>query len=209
MDPFLLYLIVVNAVTFLAFALDFFLCTRFPQLEDCAANALVLDVFPLAGGALGMIVALFVFTGQLPGRRMNKENIAWWFLAIACLIAWGLVACVALGLVRLNDPGEGLLAGWDLGRLKVLGIYLAVVNLVTAVAFVWDKHVAASGNDHAKRVPEVRLLALSLVGGSVGGLIAMRAVRHKTRKWYFVWGLPVFLLLDAALIVFAHLAGLL
>ncbi len=208
MDPFLLYLIAVNAVTFLAFALDFFLCTRFPRLEDCAANALVLDVFPLAGGALGMLVALFVFTGQLPGRRMNKGNIAWWFLAIACLIVWSLVTCVVLGLVRLDAGGEGLLAGWNLDHLKILGIYLAVVNVVTAVAFVWDKHVAASGNDHAKRVPEARLLALSLVGGSVGGLIAMRAVRHKTKKWYFVWGLPTFLLLDAALVVFAHLAGL-
>ena len=85
--------------------------------------------------------------------------------------------------------------GWNIDKLKVLGIYLAIINVVTFVTFAWDKHVAATGNDVSKRVPEAHLLALSLVGGSVGGLLAMYTVRHKTRKWYFVWGLPLFMVL--------------
>ncbi len=69
--------------------------------------------------------------------------------------------------------------GWNIDKLKVLGIYLVIINVVTFVTFAWDKHVAATGNDVSKRVPEAHLLALSLVGGSVGGLLAMYTVRPR------------------------------
>ena len=69
--------------------------------------------------------------------------------------------------------------------------------------------MAASGNDYGRRVPEAHLLGLSLFGGSIGGLIAMHAFRHKTKKWYFVWGLPAFAVLDVVLVLYFHLAGLL
>ncbi|MBR3234538.1 MAG: DUF1294 domain-containing protein [Atopobiaceae bacterium] len=99
--------------------------------------------------------------------------------------------------------------GWNIDKLKVLGIYLAIINVVTFVTFAWDKHVAATGNDVSKRVPEAHLLALSLVGGSVGGLLAMYTVRHKTRKWYFVWGLPLFMVLFIGVVLYAHMMGVL
>lgn len=103
---------------------------------------------------------------------------------------------------------DGLLSRWDAGKLEVLATYLAVLNIVTFIAFVWDKHVAKNGNDPSRRLSEARLLALCLIGGSVGGLVAMRAVRHKTAKWYFAWGLPFFIVLDAAVVVYTHLVGI-
>ena len=209
MDPFLQYLIVVNVVAFLAFAVDFLLYARHPAIDDSAANSLVMSAFPVAGGTVGALLALFLFTGLLPRRRMNKHNIAWWFTAIVCLIVWALVAAVKLGHVSLDASAGGISSGWDVGRLKVLGVYLVVVNVVAFAAFAWDKHVAASGNDHGRRVPESWLLGLCLVGGSVGGLIAMHAVRHKTRKWYFVWGLPLLIVLHVVLIACAHMGGIL
>lgn len=139
---------------------------------------------------------------------MNKNNVAWWFLAIVCLIVCGLVAAVRFGFVTLDMSIASLTTGWDLARLKVLGIYLAAISLVTFVVFAWDKHVAASGNDHNRRIPEARLLGLSLIGGAVGGLLVMHVVRHKTQKWYFIWGLPLFIVLDLAIILFAHMSGL-
>lgn len=139
---------------------------------------------------------------------MNKNNVAWWFLAIVCLIVCGLVAAVRFGLVTLDTSIAGLTMGWNLAGLKVLGIYLAAINLVTFIVFAWDKHVAASGSDHNRRIPEARLLGLSLIGGAVGGLLAMNIVRHKTQKWYFVWGLPLFVVLDLAVILYAHMCGL-
>lgn len=208
MNHFLLYLIGANVVAFLAFAIDFFLCSKNPSLDDSTVNSLVLCAFPIAGGAIGALLALFALGGRGRGHCMNKDNIAWWFLSIVCLVVWGLVTAVRLGFVSLDASVDALFAGWDMGRLKVLGLYLAVVNVVTFVAFAWDKHVAASGNDYRRRAPEARLLALSLAGGSVGGLVAMHALRHKTRKWYFVWGLPVFIVLDVVAIACAHMGGL-
>ena len=93
-------------------------------------------------------------------------------------------------------------------KLKVLGIYLAVVNVAAFVLFALDKAVAANGNDYGRRAPEAWLLGSCLIGGSVGGLIAMYAFRHKTRKWYFVAGLPLFIVLDVAVIVYAHMGGM-
>ncbi len=55
--------------------------------------------------------------------------------------------------------------------------------------------------------PSVRLRGLSIIGGSLGGLLAMYAVRHKTRKWYFVWGLPCFIVLHAVALLYAHMVG--
>lgn len=208
MSPFLIYLIAINVATFLAFAIDFQLCSRKPEIENSTANSLVMDIFPLAGGAAGMLLALFVFTGLSHGRRMNKDNVAWWFLAIVCLVVWALIAVARFGLVTLDTSPAAIFSGWKVNRLKALGIYLAVLNVLTFVAFAWDKHVAASGNDHGRRAPEARLLGLSLIGGSVGGLLAMNIVRHKTRKWYFVLGLPCFTVLGIVVVLYAHMMGL-
>lgn len=207
MDPFLLYLIAINLVTFLVFAIDYFLCVRFPALDNSKANSLILDVFPVVGGAVGMLIALFVLGGLGRGHRMNKDNIAWWFLAIICLVVWSLVATVRFGFISLDADIGSIFAGWDLGRIKALGIYLAVINVLTFIMFALDKRAAESGNDYGKRAPEARLLGLCIIGGSVGGLIAMYTVRHKTRKWYFVWGLPIFIVLDIAVVLFAHMSG--
>ena len=36
-------------------------------------------------------------------------------------------------------------------------------------------------------------------GGSPGAILGMYAFRHKTRHWYFKWGLPAILVAQAAL----------
>lgn len=208
MHPFLTYLIAINVVAFLAFVIDFVLCLWKPEIEDTVANSLVMDVFPIAGGAAGMLLALFLLTGLMGGHRMNKGNIAWWFLAILCLIIWALVTMVVLGIVRLDASLEGIISGWKIDRFKILGIYLAVINAFTFAAFAWDKHVAANGNNYSRRAPEARLLGLSFIGGSLGGLLAMHVVRHKTKKWYFVWGLPCFIVLHVVTLLYAHMVGI-
>jgi len=208
MDPFLLYLVAINVVAFLAFVVDFLLSMWKPEIDDTAANSLVMDVFPIVGGAAGMLLALFLLPKLMGRHRMNKDNIAWWFLAIPCLVIWTVIAITVFGVARPDVSPEGVVLGWKPDRLRILGIYLAVVNVFTFAAFAWDKHVAANGNDLSRRAPEARLLGLSLIGGSLGGLIAMRIVRHKTKKWYFVWGLPCFIVLHIAALLYAHMVGI-
>ena len=83
--------------------------------------------------------------------------------------------------------------GWT-----VLLVWLAVINLLTFIVYGADKRRARKGK---WRVPEKTLFLLPLLGGSVGGILGMRVFHHKTKHWYFVWGVPAILLAQLALAV--------
>ena len=80
--------------------------------------------------------------------------------------------------------------------------YLAAVNVVTFTVYGIDKSKARRG---AWRIPEKMLFLLPLLGGSVGALLGMKVFRHKTKHWYFVWGIPAILLAQLALTVWLWL----
>ncbi len=56
------------------------------------------------------------------------------------------------------------------------------------------------------RIPEATLFVVALIGGSIGTIAGMLFFRHKTRKWYFVYGLPVILLLQIAALIALYLS---
>ena len=74
--------------------------------------------------------------------------------------------------------------------MRELYIYLAVVNVIAFVLYGLDKYKAKTG---AWRIPEKTLLGIAVIGGSVGALAGMNFFRHKTRHWYFKYGLPAIL----------------
>ena len=80
--------------------------------------------------------------------------------------------------------------------------YLAAVNLVTFTVYGVDKAKARRG---AWRVPEKTLFLLPLLGGSLGALLGMKVFRHKTKHWYFVWGIPLILVAQIALAIWLYL----
>ena len=80
--------------------------------------------------------------------------------------------------------------------------YLAAVNVVTFTVYGIDKRKARRG---VWRIPEKTLFLLPLLGGSVGALLGMKVFRHKTKHWYFVWGIPAILLAQLALTVWLWL----
>ena len=84
------------------------------------------------------------------------------------------------------------------GGWTVLLVWLAVINLLTFIVYGADKRRARKGK---WRVPEKTLFLLPLLGGSIGALLGMRVFHHKTRHWYFVWGIPAILLAQLALAV--------
>lgn len=87
--------------------------------------------------------------------------------------------------------------GWG----TVLLVWLAAINLVTFAEYGIDKAKAKRG---AWRVPEKTLFLLPLLGGSLGALLGMRVFHHKTKHWYFVWGIPLILLAQIALAVWLY-----
>jgi uncharacterized membrane protein YsdA (DUF1294 family) len=195
LPPFVLYLAGINVVTFVLFAIDYAIVCHRGDEDAGLMNGAVLTLFAVAGGALGMFAALAVFTRM----HMNKDNIAWWFSSIVCMAVWLAVIGCWSGAIQF-DLGSVWSRSWP----AWLGVYLLAMNLVTAVVFAVDKRRAVRGG---RRTPEAVLLGLSLAGGALGGIVAMRLAHHKTRKWYFAYGLPVFVLLQAAAIVLARGAG--
>ena len=77
----------------------------------------------------------------------------------------------------------------------LLWAWLAVVNLVTFLAFGLDKWKARRKVQHesVRRVPEKTLFLLAVLGGSMGALLGMRVFHHKTLHRSFRFGIPAIL----------------
>ena len=82
--------------------------------------------------------------------------------------------------------------------------YILLINLVTFALYGIDKRRAKL---HRWRISEKTLLLLPVLGGSVGGILGMRTFRHKTKHWYFRYGLPVILVLQVAAAAWLLLRG--
>ena len=75
--------------------------------------------------------------------------------------------------------------------------YLIVINIVTFLVYGIDKWKAKQGS---WRISEATLLILAVIGGSIGALLGMRVLHHKTMHKKFKYGLPLILLVQIALI---------
>lgn len=73
---------------------------------------------------------------------------------------------------------------------KLLAGYLLLVNLAGFLLMGLDKRRARRG---AWRISEKALFLPAVLGGSLGAIVGMRTFRHKTRHWYFRYGLPALL----------------
>jgi len=82
-------------------------------------------------------------------------------------------------------------------------LYLAAINLITFFVYGADKRRAKIPG--VRRVPEKTLFALALLLGSAGALLGMRVFHHKTRHWYFRFGIPAILLVQSAAAAFLYL----
>ena len=83
--------------------------------------------------------------------------------------------------------------------IKFLYLYLLIINAVGFILMLADKHKARRGR---WRIPEATLMGVAALGGSVGSLIGMYTVRHKTKHIKFTLGIPVILALQLVLAFF-------
>ena len=90
-------------------------------------------------------------------------------------------------------------------------IYLAIINLIAFLLFAIDKKRAQYNGEIEKakrrrkpeaartmkqRIPEKTLFVAAAIGGSIGAMAGMWICHHKTKHWYFVYGMPLILLLQ-------------
>jgi uncharacterized membrane protein YsdA (DUF1294 family) len=82
----------------------------------------------------------------------------------------------------------------------ILIAYLIGINLIGFFIMGIDKQRARK---RAFRVPEATLFMIAIIGGSIGSIIGMHLFHHKTRHWYFLFGMPAILLLQLILVAVA------
>ena len=82
---------------------------------------------------------------------------------------------------------------------ELLSIYLLIINAIAFCLMLIDKYKARK---NLWRIPEATLISTALLGGSIGTLIGMYTVRHKTRHIKFTVGIPLILLVQIALAQF-------
>ena len=67
-------------------------------------------------------------------------------------------------------------------------IYLLIINAVGFILMLTDKYKAKK---NLWRIPEATLFLVAILGGSLGCLAGMYTVRHKTKHFQFILGMPL------------------
>lgn len=80
--------------------------------------------------------------------------------------------------------------------IVVLGTVLTM-NILGYLSMWSDKRRAIKGK---YRISEKTLFAIALLGGSLGSILGMQKFRHKTKHWYFKYGMPFILVVQIVLI---------
>lgn len=77
--------------------------------------------------------------------------------------------------------------------------YLVLMSVLGYISMYSDKKRAIQ---HKYRIPEKTLFIIALMGGSIGSILGMQQFRHKTKHWYFKYGMPSILFLQCIIILY-------
>lgn len=192
MGAFEYYLISANVVGFFLYLINMWLYSHTAEGQVDK----FLTILSILGGSLGILLAIVIFD-----RKAVKDNMMS-RVFIACVFV---IQVIMLLMVKGHHADHITLAFWTFfNQYKILLIYLGIINFVTFAAFAIDKVNAA---EHRSRIRIVTLLGLAFIGGSVGALLAMYLLRHKTRKDYFTVGVPLIMIMQVVVLFYAMNAG--
>ncbi|ESL02173.1 hypothetical protein GCWU000282_02307 [Catonella morbi ATCC 51271] len=181
------YLIAVNIIGFLMYFINFLLY----KFTSSANVDNLLTILSLAGGSLGIFVFIVLFD-----RKSVKENMMSRVFLICVLI----IQIIILLFIKGFHGEELNFAFWEFfGKYKILIVYLAIINFITFAAFAIDKIHAIEGKS---RIRILTLLGLAFMGGSVGALLGIYILRHKTKVDYFTVGIPLIMVMQGVVVFF-------
>ncbi|SHI44791.1 Uncharacterized membrane protein YsdA, DUF1294 family [Clostridium cavendishii DSM 21758] len=75
--------------------------------------------------------------------------------------------------------------------------YIIIINSYTFYLIYSDKKRA---RNKKWRIPEKKFFIFSILGGSIGTIASMKIFRHKTKHWYFKYGIPSILIFQILII---------
>lgn len=181
------YLIIINIIGFVLYLINMLL---YNYTAEGNVDKL-LTIISLAGGSLGILLAIVLFD-----RKSVKDNMMSRVFVI-CLFVIQLVVF----LFFKGAHGEKItFAFWEFfAKHKILIIYGVVINFVSFAAFAIDKINACEGRS---RIRIITLLGLAFTGGSLGAILGMYILRHKTRVDYFTVGVPLIMVMQAVVVFY-------
>ena len=82
--------------------------------------------------------------------------------------------------------------------MQLILIYLLAINMFAFFLYGIDKWKAKRSK---WRIPEITLLSIAVIGGSIGAWLGMKVWRHKTMHKKFKYGIPLILMIQIALVL--------
>jgi len=76
-------------------------------------------------------------------------------------------------------------------KLIIILATVLVINIISFFVVVLDKDQARDGK---RRINEGTLFFWAIMFGGIGIYLGMFTARHKTRKWYFYFGIPLIII---------------
>lgn len=192
MGNFECYLIGVNIIGFILYLINMWL---YDHTTERNVDKL-LTIVSLLGGSAGPLLAILLFD-----RKSVKQNM----MSRVFVVCVFIIQTVFFLMYKGHHAEVLNFEVWKVfTEHKYVLIYLGIINVVTFIAFAIDKLNAVG---HRTRIRIVTLLGLAFMGGSVGGLLAMYLLHHKTKKDYFTVGIPLIMLMQVVVVFYVLNAG--
>ncbi|MBQ9499825.1 MAG: DUF1294 domain-containing protein [Bacteroidaceae bacterium] len=87
-----------------------------------------------------------------------------------------------------------------MSSMQIILIYLIAINVITFFVYGIDKWKAKKS---LWRIRESALLALAVLGGSIGAWLGMKVWHHKTQHKKFKYGIPLILVAQIVILLLA------
>ena len=181
------YLVIINIIGFLMYLINMWLYshTKEGQVDK------FLTILSLAGAFPGILLAIVLFDKKAhKGTMMSRVFvISVFIIQIILFLMWK---------GYMND--KITLALWEpFLKHRILLVYFGIINFITFIVFAIDK---VNAQEHRSRIKIVTLLGLSFIGGSIGALLAIYLLHHKTKKDYFTVGIPIIMIMQVIVLFY-------
>ena len=84
----------------------------------------------------------------------------------------------------------------------IVGFFVSL-NIFAFLVMLFDKNISKNKNNRS-RISEGMLFFMATLFASGGIYLGMFAFRHKTKKWYFVVGIPLLMLQNISLLYLVY-----
>lgn len=187
MKTFEKYLVIINIIGFLMYLINMWLYshTKEGQVDK------FLTILSLAGASPGILLAIILFDKKAhKGTMMSRVFvISVFIIQIILFLMWK---------GYMND--KITLALWEpFLKHRILLVYFGIINFITFIVFAIDK---VNAQEHRSRIKIVTLLGLSFIGGSIGAILAIYLLHHKTKKDYFTVGIPIIMIMQVIVLFY-------